>query len=179
MSLPALTLLLLSAASPSDSALPLHEGLPANFQVDGKLDEWTQPPSLTLGPQRKTSATLWLAIGPEGLAIAGEVRDDQVQLSRGVSGDHVELWLTLPPPQLPPLAYVNQFQERLVPTLEDCPRMPPKKAAACEAWWKQQTERRQQLQDALVSRHTLQPGDTARFEPFPGGYRFETLIPTT
>ncbi|MBZ4417870.1 hypothetical protein [Myxococcus sp. RHSTA-1-4] len=191
MSLLPTTLLLLAAAPASDSALRLHEGLPPGFQADAKLDEWTQPPSLTLGAaqqvagERKVaspddlSATLWLAVGPEGLAIAGEVRDDQLQLTRDGSGDHAEVWLTLPPPKMPPLAFVNQFQEQPVPTLNDCPRKPPKKVAACETWWKQQTERRQQLLDALVAHYAVHPGSTAHFEPFPGGYRFEALIPAT
>ncbi|MFP2907663.1 hypothetical protein ACLESD_21960 [Pyxidicoccus sp. 3LFB2] len=187
------TLLLLAAAPASDTAFRVQEGLPADFVVDGRLAEWTQPPSLTLsgtaggGKEASpdtVSVRLWLAVDPGGLAIAGEVRDAQAQ----ISGDPVEVRLALPPPKLPPLAFVDQFQEHPVPTQGDCPRKPPKKAAACEAWWRQQTELRQQLQDALVARYSLRSGGvvrfgqtdtigTARYAPFPGGYRFEARIP--
>jgi hypothetical protein len=162
--------------------------MPAGFQVDGSLGEWTQPPSLTLGekPPDARSARVWLAVDSGGLAIAGELRDDPARLA----GEQVEVSLSLPPPELPPLAFVDQFQEHLVPTEGDCPQRPPKRAAVCQAWWKQQSERRQQLQAARVSRYVLRSDGvmrsgqsnvvgSARFMSVPGGARFEALIPVT
>ncbi|MCY1022667.1 hypothetical protein [Pyxidicoccus sp. MSG2] len=181
-------LLLLATVPVGDTNLRVQEGLPAGFQVDGNLGEWTQPPSLTLGeaPPDARSATVWLAVDSGGLAIAGELRDDPARLA----GEQVEVSFSLPPPELPPLAFVDQFQEHLVPTEGDCPPKPPKRTAACQAWWKQQSERRQQLQDALVARYVVRSGGvvrfgqadlvgSARFVPMPGGLRFEALIPAT
>jgi hypothetical protein len=191
MLLPA-TLLLLAAAPAGDAGLRVREGLPEGFQVDGQLDEWTEPPSLIAGGDgagkkdspRTPSVRLWLAIDSGGLAVAGEVRDARAPSS----GDLAEVGLQLPPPTMPPLAFVDQFREHPVPTEGDCPRKPPKKTAACEAWWRKQTALRQQLQDALVARYTLRPEGvvrsghpgtvgTAHHAPFPGGYRFEARIP--
>lgn len=183
--------LLLAAAPAGDTNLRVQEGLPAGFQVDGSLAEWTQPPSLTLGasgreesPPAARSARVWLAVDSGGLAISGELRDDPARLP----GAQVEVSLSLPPPELPPLAFVDQFQEHFVPTEGDCPPRPPKRTAACQAWWKQQSERRQQLQDARVARYVLRPDGvvrsgqsdsvgSVRFMPMPGGLRFEALIP--
>ncbi|TQF11257.1 hypothetical protein FJV41_35195 [Myxococcus llanfairpwllgwyngyllgogerychwyrndrobwllllantysiliogogogochensis] len=182
----------------------LQEGIPPGFQVDGKLDEWKQPPSLTLGAKNQVagakkvssesdlSAKVWLALGPEGLAIAGEVRDDVVQLDnpKGINADHVEVWLALPPPALPPLSYTNQFEEVLVPDPSACDEGSRADPAACKAWWKEQTLRRQQLLRELVAQFGVTPSGvlrhgatssasvgTAHYAPFPGGYRFEALIP--
>ncbi len=186
MLLPA-TLLLLAAAPAGDATLPVREGLPEGFQVDGQLDEWMEPPSLLMGdePTRASpAARLWFAVDSGGLAIAGEVRDAQAS----PTGNAVEVRLQLPPPELPPLAFVDQFKVHPVPTLTDCPRKPPKKAAACEAWWTKQTVLRGQLQDALVARYALGSDGvmrsghtgtvgTSRYAFFPGGYRFEARIP--
>lgn len=177
-------LLLLAAAPAGDGALRVLEGMPAGLQLDGSLEEWTQPPSLTLGDADARSARLWLAVDAGGLVVAGELRDDAARLD----GARVEVSLALPPPRMPPLAFVDQFQERAVPTEGDCPERPPKRAETCKAWWKAQSARRQQLQDALVARYVLGPdgvvrsgqpdaAGTARFVPVPGGLRFEALIP--
>jgi hypothetical protein len=198
-------LLLLSAAPaspPAVGALVLHEGVPPAFKADGKLEEWTQAPSLTLGAANQVggdikvaspadlSAKVWLALGPEGLAIAGEVMDDKVQLTgrKDINADHVEVWLALPQPKMPPLAFISQVDEQLVPKESDCARVSEQDPAACKTWWKQQTARRKQLQADLVAQYGLMPKGAVRFglngsvgpvryEPFPGGYRFEALIP--
>jgi hypothetical protein len=182
-------LLLLLAAAPSGDVTPLvREGLPEGFAVDGSLEEWTQPPSLTLSekPSDARSATLWLAVDAGGLAVAGEIHDEPARLA----GDKVEVSLSLPPPKMPPMAFVDQFEEHLVPREGDCPQRPQNRATICLAWWKQQSERRQQLQDALVARYTLKSDGvvrsgqsdsvgTVRFVPMQGGLRFEALIPAT
>jgi hypothetical protein len=196
------TLLLLAAAAPTGAAPVLHEGLPAGFKADGKLDEWKLPFSLTLsasnqvaGEQKVASpedltAQVWLAVGPEGLAIAGEVRDDKVQLTgaKEINADHLEVWLALPPPKLPPLAWVSHFGEHPLPKAAACDEEAKEDPDACKAWFKQQTQRRQQLQRELVAQYGLLPRGVVRFgltgtvgtavyTPFSGGYRFEALIP--
>jgi hypothetical protein len=200
MLLPA-TLLLLAAA-PTGAAPALHEGLPADFKADGKLDEWKLPPSLTLsaanqvaGEQKVSSpddltAQVWMAVGPTGLAIAGEVRDDKVQLTatKEINADHLEVWLALPPPKLPPIAFVSHFGEHPVPKESACEKEAGEDPAACKTWFKQQTARRQQLQRELVAQYGLMPRGVVRFgltgtvgqatyTPFSGGYRFEAFIP--
>jgi len=207
LSLPTVLLLLAATPASSDSTatgFTLHEGLPAGFKVDGKLDEWKLPASVTFGAANQVagkskvsspqdlSAQVWVALGPEGLAVAGEVKDDTVQLStklEHVNHDHVEVWLALPQPAMPPLAFVNQFGDQEVPTLEACEN---KEAIAepeeCRNWWKTQTERRKQLVRAFTVQYGLMSGSLVRFdqkaavgsvryEPMPGGYRFEALIP--
>ncbi|MFP2905857.1 hypothetical protein ACLESD_12525 [Pyxidicoccus sp. 3LFB2] len=202
------TLLLLSASPasptppPATGSLVLHEGVPAGFKADGKLEEWTQPPSLTMGAAHQVagsmkvaspadlSAKVWLALGAEGLAIAGEVLDDKVQLTnpKDINADHAEVWLALPQPKMPPLAFVSHLGELRVSKESDCAKAAPEDPAACKTWWKQQTARRKQLQADLVAQYGLMPRGAVRFglngsvgpvryEPFPGGYRFEAFIP--
>ncbi|PTL76867.1 hypothetical protein [Vitiosangium sp. GDMCC 1.1324] len=208
--LSASTALLLLAAAPTTSAssssdFHLHEGLPSGFKVDGKLDEWKQPPSLLLGGSNQVagkskvaspadlSAKIWLALGTEGLAVAGEVRDDRVQLStkpEHINDDHVEIWLSLPQPAMPPIAFVNQFGDQELPTAESCKdtERPMDDIEACQTWWKEQVEHRKQLVRAFTLQYGLLSGSVVRYgpkdtvgsiryEPMDGGYRFEALIP--
>ncbi|WP_205525510.1 hypothetical protein [Pyxidicoccus trucidator] len=205
LTLPAMLLLLSAAPAspPPTGSLVLHEGVPSGFKADGKLDEWTQPPSLTLGAANQVagslkvaspadlSAKVWLALGTEGLAIAGEVLDDKVQLTgkKDINADHAEVWLALPQPKMPPLAFISHLSDNLVPRESDCARVDQENPEACKAWWKQQTARRKQLQSDLVAQYGLMPAGgavrfglngpvgPARYEPFPGGYRFEAFIP--
>ncbi len=196
------TALLLLSVAPASPSLVLYEGVPPGFKADGKLEEWTQAPSLTLGAAHQVagdmkvaspadlSAKVWLAVGPEGLAIAGEVMDDKVQLTgkKDINADHVELWLALPQPKMPPLAFTSHLDSQAVPTEAACAKVSEADPAACKTWWRQQTARRKQLQADLVAQYGLMPKGVVRFglngsvgpvryEPFPGGYRFEALIP--
>jgi hypothetical protein len=199
------TLLLLAAAPSAGGSLRLHEGLPAGFQADGKLEEWKQPPSLTLGAANQVagdmkvsspadlSAKVWVALDAQGLAIAGEVMDDKVQFThpkRDVNADHVEVWLALPQPKLPPLAFVSHLDEKRISKESDCDKAAPDDPPRCKAWWREQTARRKQMQADLVAQYGLMPKGVvrfglngavgqARYEPFPGGYRFEALIPAS
>lgn len=215
----ACSLLLLLAAAPAASAPPaptglqLHDALPAGFQVDGKLDEWKLPVSVTLGagnqvdgPSKPTSAQdlsaqLWLALGPEGLAVAGEVHDDRVQLPKkptDLNADHVEVWLGLPTPQLPPIGFANQTGEHLLDNAaacEDNPALLVGEPGDCRRWLKQQTARQSQLLLPFSARYALMPTGVVKlgqkgkpvpvgsvhYEPLEGGggYRFEALIPAT
>jgi hypothetical protein len=200
----ALALLTAAPAQPAAPAFRLHEGLPAGFAADGKLDEWKQPPSATLGASSQVagkskvaspddfSAKVWLAISPEGLAVAGEVRDERVLLPEkagDINADHVEVWLALPQPVMPPLAFVNQFGDQLVPTADACTEAAQEDKDGCRKWWKEQTARRKKLVQAFTVQYGLlpsgvtrfdgtAPAGTVRYEPMPGGYRFEALIPS-
>ncbi|RKG55396.1 hypothetical protein D7X30_26535 [Corallococcus sp. AB011P] len=204
--------LLAAAPAMADSAsqgLRLHEGHPAGFKVDGALGEWKAlPPSLSLGREQQVagtsqvtspqdlSAQLWVAVGPEGLAVAGEVRDDRVFLSatpEQIHHDHLELWLALPQPEMPPLAFVNQFGEHPLATVDACDDsevVTSGDPAACRAWWKKQTERRKQLVRPFIAQYGLMSGGVVhfgkkgtvgpvRYELMEGGYRFEALIPAS
>jgi hypothetical protein len=205
------TLLLLTAApAPGEAPAPqdfrLHEGLPAGFKVDGKLGEWKLPASFTFGAAHQVtgsskvsspedlSAQVWVALGPEGLAVAGEVRDDRLQLATKpdqVNNDHVEIWLALPQPAMPPIAFVNQFGEHEVPTAAACENnedIQESDPAECRKWWKAQVEHRKQLVRPFTVQYGLMSGTLVRFgqkapvgsiryEPMQGGYRFEALIP--
>jgi hypothetical protein len=210
MNVLASTALLLLAASPASAgspaqALRLQEGLPAGFKVDGKLDEWKQPPSVTLDAASQVagkskvsspqdlSAQLWVALGPEGLAVAGEVHDDHVQLSASpaeVNNDHVEVWLALPQPKMPPIAFVNQFGDHELPTAAACDNKEEVQGdpVACRRWREQQVDHRKQLVRAFTVQYGLMSSGVVRFdqkgavgsahyEPMAGGYRFEALIP--
>lgn len=202
-------LLLAAPAAPGKTAsqgFKLHEGLPAGFKADGKLDEWKLPVSVTLGAANQVagkvtvsspqdlSAQIWAAVGPEGLAVAGEVRDDQVHLSTKpdqVNHDHVELWLALPQPEMPPIAFVNQFGEHPVATLANCENnegIGDGTPEDCRKWWKEQAEHRKKLVRQFTVQYGLMSGSLVRFdqktpvgsvhyEPMAGGYRFEALIP--
>ena len=141
----ALALLTAAPASPAPSDdFRLHPGLPAGFVADGKLDEWKLPPSATLGAASQVagnskvaspddfSAKVWAALGPEGLAVAGEVRDERVLFPEkpgDLSADHVEVWLALPQPVMPPIAFVNQFGEQPLPTAAACSDVPDEQEA--------------------------------------------------
>ncbi|WP_224360919.1 hypothetical protein [Hyalangium versicolor] len=207
------TALMLLAAAPAAGASPssgfqLHEGLPVGFKVDGKLDEWKLPPSVTfdassqvagkskIASPQDLSARIWVAVGPEGLAVAGEVKDDKVQLSTSpeqVNNDHVELWLALPQPQMPDVEFVNQFGEHALPTPDSCENnedIVDGKPEECRKWWKEQAARRKKLVSAFTAQYGLLSGSLVRFdqkgtvgsiryEPQPDGYRFEALIPPT
>jgi hypothetical protein len=210
--LASVSLLLATTPAASDATtsqgLRLHEGLPTGFKVDGKLDEWKLPPSATFGAGNQVagpskvsspqdlSAQVWLAVGPEGLAVAGEVRDDKLQLStklEHVNHDHVEVWLALPQPEMPPLAFANQFGEHPVPTAEACENneaIVEGTPADCRKWWKKQVEHRKQLVRPFTAQYGLMSGSLVRFgqkgtvgsvryEPMQGGYRFEALIPAS
>lgn len=201
----ALALLAASPARPAPSDdFRLHSGLPAGFAADGKLDEWKLPPSATLGAASQVagnakvaspddfSAKVWAAIGPEGLAVAGEVRDERVLLAEkpgDLHSDHAEVWLSLPQPKMPPLAFVNQFGDQLVPTAAACDDV-PEDPDGCRKWFKVQTERRKKLVRAFTAQYGLLPegvtrfgskeeAGTTRYEAIPGGYRFEAFIPAT
>ncbi|XXF77780.1 hypothetical protein P2318_32730 [Myxococcaceae bacterium GXIMD 01537] len=197
-------LTLVAAAPASRPAFYLNEGLPTGFAVDGKLDEWKLPHSVQLGAGSQVagkskvaspedfSATVWAALGPEGLALAGEVRDERVLLPANagdINADHVEVWLALPEAALPPVGFVNQFGDQLVPAPEACADV-SQDAGVCRTWWKEQTERRKKLRQGFSAQYGVLPMGVTRFGAqgaagsasyvlVPGGYRFEALIPTS
>ncbi len=212
-SLCSLLMLLVAPAAwgqpPAATGPRIHDALPAGFQPDGKLDEWKGPPSLTLGAEQQVaggskvtspqdvSAKVWLALGPEGLAVAGEVQDDRVQLAvkpKELHKDHVELWLALPQPKLPPIAFTNQSGEHELATAQACdgnPAIRLGEPAECRAWWKKQGAYRKTLQRPFSAQYQVlskgivrvgqkgPPLTSVRYEPMPGGYRFEALIPAS
>lgn len=153
------------------ASLPVHEGLPPKFTVDGELSEWTHPPSLTLGASNQVagpskvqlvenlSARIWIAIAAEGLAIAGEVIDARARFSKPgeiITADRVELWLAFPEAPMPPLAFANQFGETEVPDTTACDNL-PLVSSKCKKWVADQTKRRLQLKRLFVHQYLLSP----------------------
>ncbi len=189
---------------------------PAGAVVDADLFEWTAPPTLTLGPadqvagprkargEADASAKVWLALGPEGLWVAAEVRDDAALLPKvaaeAATADHLALWLALPAPTLPPVAFANQFAVLETPAacrdrdnqVEDRP--------ACLRWHEAQQAHRERLARLFVRQYLLSPlgvteawasaePEVAGLQPpccaaakvaakaAPGGWRLEALLP--
>jgi hypothetical protein len=209
------------APAPAEDLSAGHHGneplvippLPAGFSVDGDLSEWVGPPHLRLGPgaqvagKRKLrddadfSADIWLAVGPEGLALAADVRDDVVRFPRTaneeVTADHLELWMALPPASFPPVAFANQFGE------QQCESTGAGQEAGtdgCRPWQKAQEKLRQALSRLFVRQFLLSPRgvteafasaipEVAKLSPpccsaarvavreVPGGWRLEAFIP--
>ena len=159
------------AANPPE--VVVSESLPAGLAIDGDLKEWTAKPSATLGPANQTagpvkltvpadfSATVWVAISKDGMAVAGKVTDDKVRFPEGanvVNADHAELWIALPASPMPPLAFANQFGEIEVPDLESCDTLEDiEDPDACKVWVKEQRRRRQSLEKLFVRQYLFTP----------------------
>jgi len=159
------------AANPPE--VVVAESLPAGLAIDGDLKEWTAKPSATLGAANQTagpvklalpadfSATVWVAISKDGMAVAGKVTDDKVRFPEGtnvVNADHAELWIALPASPMPPLAFANQFGEIEVPDAESCDTLEDiEDPAACKVWVKEQRRRRQSFEKLFVRQYLFTP----------------------
>jgi hypothetical protein len=211
----ALLALLAASAPPAPAPLTLPAP-PAGAAVDGDLAEWPGPPVLSLAPAAQVagsrrvrddadfSARVWLALGPDGLWLAADVRDDAVRFPKAaaelVTADHLELWVALPAPALPPVAFANQFEVLETPgackdrenAVEDRP--------ACLRWHEAQLAHRERLSRLFVRQYLLSPlGVTEAFasaaeevaplspaccgaarvavKQGPGGWRLEAWLP--
>lgn len=161
------------AHAAAEPEVKVREGLPAGLVIDGDLKEWTGDPSVTLGPANQVagsvklvspadlSATVWVAISREGLAVAGRVTDDKVRFPQGdkvVNADHAEIWLAFPAASLPPLAYANQFGETEIPDADSCGTLEEiEDPDACRAWVREQRARRQSLERLFLRQYLLTP----------------------
>jgi hypothetical protein len=143
--------------------LSLPAGLPPGLQIDGDLAEWSsRPPAIekfqqVAGARRVSgdadfSARVWIAFTREGLALAGEVRDDHVLFPAGekdrLTADHVELWLAFPEARI------------TAPKVKDC--APPHwndhlSQADCEAWRKDQASYLSFLRRLFVRQYSFSP----------------------
>jgi len=189
---------------------------PAGAAVNADLSEWTGPPTLTLGPadqvagSRKLrtdadfSARVWLALGPDGLWLAADVRDDAVLFPRTAAeatvADHLELWVALPPAAFPPVAFANQFD--VLPTPAACGdrENAVEDRPACLRWHEAQLALREKLSRLFVRQYLLSPlGVTEAYasavpelaavsppccaaakvavKQGPGGWRLEAFLP--
>ena len=168
-----LALLSSTALAADKPEVNVLEGLPAGLAVDGDLKEWTSAPSVTLGPANQVagpvklaepgdlSATVWVAISKDGLAVAGKVTDDKVRFASAdkINADHAEIWLSLPAAALPPLAFANQFGEIEVPDADACGTLEEiEDPDACKKWVKEQRARRQSLERLFVRQYLLTQG---------------------
>jgi|GEM_PF-2052095 len=143
--------------------LSLPAGLPPGLQIDGDLAEWSsRPPTIeqfhqVAGARRVAgagdfSARVWIAFTREGLALAGEVRDDHVLFPEGekdrLTADHVELWLAFP--------------EMKIPTATFEPCIPPRwtgedSLADCQAWMNDQASYVTFLRRLFVRQYSFSP----------------------
>lgn len=218
IALPAAAVSLALAATAGPSPLRAAGEIPGGMKIDGELTEWTSnPATVLLGPESQVagparadspkdfSARVWIAWSDAGLAVAGEVTDDAVRFASGPApnstADHVEIWLSLPPPRMPPIAYVNQFAEETIAGPEACrtnERIDDVKA--CETWFAAQVKLRARLERAFTRQYLVSPAGVAETwstakdgAPLAGlaccartravvkagspGWRFEILIP--
>jgi hypothetical protein len=185
--------------------------------LDGDLSEWTDAPRWTLtkanqvaGRQKVTgdtdlSARIWLEFTADGLFVAGDVRDDRVILAahaNDITGDHPEIWLSLPAPALPPMGFANQFGDVAVLSAAACDGAEGSDLVgvdrdACKAWFAEQGPWRSALLRMFTHQYMLVPtvaevwasqgragvptheigrASSSVLIPVDGGYRFEALI---
>lgn len=146
---------------------------PAGAAVNADLAEWSGPPTLILGPTGQVagsrrvrdeadfSARVWLALGPDGLWLAADVRDDAVLLPRTaaevVTADHLELWVALPAPAFPPVAFANQFDVLQTPVACKDRENAVEDRPACLRWHEAQLAHRERLSRLFVRQYLLSP----------------------
>jgi hypothetical protein len=145
------------------ASLSLPAGLPPDLQIDGDLAEWTSRPVTieqfhqVAGARRVVgeedfSARVWMAFTEEGLAVAGEVRDDHVLFPTGekdrLSADHVELWLAFPEAQ------ISAFQFKVCKPPQGNGYVP---WAVCQAWMKDQDSYQAYLHHLFVRQYSFSP----------------------
>lgn len=212
----AVSLVLAAPAGPP--TLRTAAEIPGDAKVDGELGEWAaSPPTFLLGPGNQVagpvkassaadfSARVWIAWSESGLTIAGEVTDDVVRFAEGsapnATADHVEVWLSLPAAQMPPIAFVNQFAEEEIAGAKECATKEGiEDVKACEAWFAAQVSLRARLERAFTRQYLVSPSGVAETWSTPKesaalaglaccartravvkagapGWRFEILIP--
>lgn len=153
---------------------------PEGLAVDGELTEWAGP-SFSLGAADQVagaskvageddlSAQVWLSVGPTGVAVAAKVRDDAFVAPSGavdLGSDHLELWVSLPPAELPPLTWINQFGDQDATDGTICAEQ--SNPAACEAWRKEQSKRRSKIVRIFTHQYLLSPAGAAEVWVRPG-----------
>lgn len=162
-----LTHLLLGPAATA-ATQTLSEELPSGFLLDGDVSEWTRPPDLTLGPEHQLSgegvsgpddfsARIWWNMGLDGLVFAADVRDDAVLLAPKdgdpLYGDHLSLWIALPPAELPPVGFASERGLSPVLAAADCAAA--EDPDACKSWLAAQAPRRARLGRLFVRQYTF------------------------
>lgn len=164
------------AGAPPD--LPIAEATPAGFELDGDVREWKgHPPSISLGKgdqvagaskagsEADFAARVWLALGKEGLVVAGEVRDDAVlwpaAAEKLLASDHVEVWLAFPGVGMPDLGFGSQWGWTGLPGPKACGEMAIELEGAaldsCEQWVEHQLERRRAFPRLFVRQFLIAP----------------------
>lgn len=180
------------------------------------------PPQLILNQKNRVigavdrpesfEARIWLAQNQDGLYIAADVKDDKVLLPKAesplINSDHLELWLSSPVAEMPPLGFANQFDSVSVPNQAACKQENVSDEATCLEWYKKQGPYRQLLSKLFTHQYLFdreglyetwyreawnkqQPKDLpddlypvlgGRFSKYiqnKTGYSFEAMIPTS
>jgi len=172
-----LVALALGATPPATAKSPVIKLVlpppPAGAAVNADLAEWVGPPTFTLGPSGQVagsrkirdeadfSARVWLALGPDGLWLAADVRDDAVHFPKTaaevVTADHLELWVALPAPAFPPVAFANQFDVLETPAACKDRENAVEDRPACLRWHEAQLALRDRLSRLFVRQYLLSP----------------------
>lgn len=156
------------------ATVTLPESPPQGFVLDGDPSEWTRAPDLNLGPAEQLSgdpstpddysARIWWSADLDGLVLAVDVTDDAVLFApRGMDpnfGDHVSLWIAMPPADLPPIAVVTDAGEMILRGPTDCNNQSAfADVEACKAWFGAQPPRRARLSHLFVRQYELTLGE--------------------
>lgn len=163
------TTIILLCMSTSTNALEIMETLPKNAIIDGELTEWIMPPTLLMNYANQVagknkiqddndfSANIWIAFSAKGLVVAGDVSDDLVLFPQDdsslLSSDHVEIWLSFPEAEMPPLGYVNQLERVDVKDKEWCNSQQEDRRNACFEWVVAQQTRRRILKRLFTNQY--------------------------
>lgn len=173
--------LLAIPAAFATAPLRVIEPPPRGATIDGRLTEWTMPPSVVIGPssqvagkskvkdEKDFSARVWVALAEEGMLVAGDVRDDQflpaTSDAYALNSDHVEVWLAFPEAKMPPIGFGRQGKIVEIRTLDDCapylgtpPSDSDSDVTGCYEWYLKQQERRRLLKRLFIRQYFIAPG---------------------
>lgn len=138
----------LEVSAPSEPLAVRAVAQPAAGAVDGQLGEWGAP-SVTLSG----GVRAWIAFGATDVRVAVEAT---------APIDEVHLSLSFPLPEVPEIAFRNQFGEQLVDSDDACDTLvaesdPTGDAKACKAWRRAAVEHRAKLAERFRRTFVLGP----------------------
>ncbi len=124
---------------------------PTPLSLDGDLSEWTAPPTALTTTDGVEETRLYVAITRDKLVLAGSVPRPE-----SASGLDLLVSVAFPEPELPKLAYEDQWGEHEVPSAETCSTEvnlagfdgePAEALDACVAWVERARQTRRELLD--------------------------------
>jgi hypothetical protein len=144
--------------------LTLVPAWPAGASVDGDLTEWADTPSMEIEGNSDGGGRVWLAPSAAGFFFAGEIRDSEVQ-----STDRVEIALSFPAAELPPLGFASQWGTEEVPSAEWCydsertvGQDEEQERLSCKQWFADNSARRREIPGLFQARYAIGQDGAAR-----------------